>query len=206
MPGRLRTNRSRILPTKPLFSCARVQDARSRHGASQTRGLRRARAARRAQGGIGDRPASCGALSRGAGPSAVDAYGLPGAGRHWCAQSRLGHAYAPPHCPLARRGAGAGMRCVGAKPPASGAPSVGTRRQSAPGARGLPGAGRHWHARSVGCGALSRGAGRRWYAACRLRDGAVGRGQHRPRSQLRREGTNEPVHSDISPLRCCYRN
>lgn len=53
MPGCLRTNRSRILPTKPPFSCARVQDARSRHGASQTRGLRRACAARWARGGIG---------------------------------------------------------------------------------------------------------------------------------------------------------
>ena len=38
MPGCLRTNRSRILPTKPPFSCARAQNARSRHGASQTRG------------------------------------------------------------------------------------------------------------------------------------------------------------------------
>ena len=164
MPGRLRTNRSRILPTKPLFSCARVQDARSRHGASQTRGLRRARTARRARGGIGDRSASCGALSRGAGPSAVDAYGLPGAGRHWCAQSRLGHTYAPPHCPLARRGAGAGMRCVGAEPPTSGAPSVGTRRPSAAGVRGLSVAGLCHGARD-GVGTLPADYGMRPSAA-----------------------------------------
>ena len=79
MPGRLRTNRSRILPTKPLFSCARVQDARSRHGASQTRGLRRACAACRAQGGIGVRGLS--------GRSSVTGHGTVGRGH---ARSRGG--------------------------------------------------------------------------------------------------------------------
>lgn len=35
----------------------------------------------------------------------------------------------------------------------------------------------------------------------RARGNAVGRRQHRLRGQLRCEGTNEPVHSNIFPLR-----
>lgn len=87
------------------------------------------------------------------------------------------------------------------------------------------------HARPARCGVGDRpagrgagsaigplGAGRGRRSARRSRGGTVGRGQHRQRGgavdsgrhrlrgQLRREGANEPVHSDISPLRCCYRN
>ena len=40
----------------------------------------------------------------------------------------------------------------------------------------------------------------------RSRDEDVDGRRHRLRGQPRCEGTNEPVHSDISPLRCCYRN
>lgn len=87
MPGHLRTNRSRTLPTKSPFICARVQDARFCHVSPEPiRGMQRCSAASmraaameesgrgvigargcRLRGGIGDRPASYGALSRGRG-------------------------------------------------------------------------------------------------------------------------------------------
>ena len=80
MPGCLRTNRSRILPTKPPFSCAKVQDARSRHGASQTRGAAAGvRSPPRARDDIGDRPA---------GRRAVSAIGPPVAGLYHGARDR----------------------------------------------------------------------------------------------------------------------
>ena len=53
------------------------------------------------------------------------------------------------------------------------------------------------------CAATGRSR-RRWRA--RLRDAPIGGGQHQLRGQLRREGTNEPVHSNIFPLRYSYQN
>ena len=53
------------------------------------------------------------------------------------------------------------------------------------------------------CAATGRSR-RRWRA--RLRDAPIGGGQHQLRGQLRHEGANEPVHSNIFPLRYSYQN
>ena len=44
-----------------------------------------------------------------------------------------------------------------------------------------------------------------WECISRARGNAVGCRQHRLRGQLRCKSTNEPVHSNIFPLRYCYR-
>ena len=88
-----------------------------------------------------------------------------------------------------------------------GAPSVerGNRRPQACAATGRDGGGctlRQGRGRLRAFAAS--GAGRRLRA--RPRDGAVGGGQHQLRGQLRHEGANEPVHSNIFPLRYSYQN
>lgn len=84
---------------------------------------------------------------------------------------QLGRAYAPPHCPLTRRAGAA----------ASMHTASGRSRQLR--------AHRPLSAEAFGHG------------PSRARGNAVGCRQHRLRGQLRCEGTNEPVHSNIFPLR-----
>lgn len=100
------------------------------------------------------------------------------------------------------RGARGGRGAALARRPLS-TETVGRRHALRRGGTAAAGGRSHGMGPARTCAATGRSR-RRWRA--RLRDAPIGGGQHQLRGQLRREGTNEPVHSNIFPLRYSYQN